>query len=271
MVLNNHLPGAVCAMVALWAAVRIWFDGERRLAVFRPRWGCSARSGGRRAAGGCRWPPLWAWPCSGRPRGRRCWAWLPAWLLVAAGFFGTNWIAHHSLRPAYMHAAADGDNWYDYTYEHNGRVMESYWKHPEGVDRGEPSPGVYALHVLVGHHGIFSLTPIWLLSVAGTLVWLFQRRDRRLRELALLIGGSLAGLRGVLHLRRRSGQAELRRRDLRLPLGVLARAAVAGGHASGGRLPGPPRWTMLLAACCCLTSRWCRSAIRPGIPGPIPG
>ena len=35
------------------------------------------------------------------------------------------------------------------------------------VDRGEPSLAVYALHALVGHHGIFSLTPIWLLSVWG--------------------------------------------------------------------------------------------------------
>ena len=32
--LNNHLPAAVCAMVALYAAVRIWFDGERRWRYF---------------------------------------------------------------------------------------------------------------------------------------------------------------------------------------------------------------------------------------------
>jgi hypothetical protein len=44
------------------------------------------------------------------------------------------------------------------------------------------------MHVLVGHHGIFSLTPVWLLSALGTLLWLVQKRDRRLRELALLIG-----------------------------------------------------------------------------------
>lgn len=114
-------------------------------------------------------------------------AWLPAVALVAAGFFGTNWIAHHSFRPPYMHRGG-ADDWYNYTYEHNGRQVESYWKHPQGVDVGEPSPRVYALHVLIGHHGIFSLTPIWLLSAVGTLAWLFQRRDRRLRELALLIG-----------------------------------------------------------------------------------
>ena len=60
-----------------------------------------------------------------------------------------------------------GDNWYAYTYNVNGREVKSYWLDRQGIDRGEPSKAVYALHCLVGHHGIFSLTPIWLLSVAG--------------------------------------------------------------------------------------------------------
>jgi hypothetical protein len=44
---------------------------------------------------------------------------------------------------------------------------------------------VYALNVLVGHHGIFSLTPVWLLSLAGFGFWI-RYRDRR--SLALAIG-----------------------------------------------------------------------------------
>src|SRR5262249_23265976 len=27
--LNNHLPAAVCAAITLWAACRIWYEGER--------------------------------------------------------------------------------------------------------------------------------------------------------------------------------------------------------------------------------------------------
>ena len=38
----------------------------------------------------------------------------------------------------------------------------------------------------IGHHGIFSLTPIWLLALPG--IWLLGRRYG-LRDLALLIGG----------------------------------------------------------------------------------
>jgi hypothetical protein len=58
------------------------------------------------------------------------------------------------------------DNWYDYPNTHWDRATVT------GLDRGEASPLVYALHCLVGHHGIFSLTPIWLLSVAGCAIWL---------------------------------------------------------------------------------------------------
>jgi predicted secreted protein len=58
------------------------------------------------------------------------------------------------------------DNWYDYE--------GSYWlpANVRGIDRGEPSPWIYAFNVLVGHHGIFSLTPIWLLSLAGCWLWI---------------------------------------------------------------------------------------------------
>ena len=156
--------------------------------------------------------------------------------VVAVAFFGTNWIAHHSLKPAYMHRSGD-DNWYDYTYERNGRTIESYWKNPAGVDRGEPSREVYAFNVLVGHHGIFSLTPVWLLSVAG-----HGRLDvPARRSAAALVGGGdgrhLAGLPGVL-----SGPAadepQLRRHHQRPALDVLARAALAADDAAGGRRPG---------------------------------
>jgi hypothetical protein len=55
-------------------------------------------------------------------------------------------------------------NWYDYP--------GSYWLdvNADGkseVDRGQASQSLYAFHVFFGHHGIFSLTPIWLLGFAG--------------------------------------------------------------------------------------------------------
>jgi hypothetical protein len=105
-------------------------------------------------------------------------AFVPAALIIVAAHFLTNYLAHGGLREPYSH----WDDWYQYTYEVNGKVHDSYWMNPQGIDRGEPSVATYALHTLVGHHGIFSLTPIWLLSALGLGFWL-PRRDRR--ELAL--------------------------------------------------------------------------------------
>lgn len=65
------------------------------------------------------------------------------------------------------------DNWYDYP--------DSYWQ-PErlrGVDRGEASVAWYAFHCLLGHHGLLSLTPLWLLSCAGCGLWLRQAEASR--------------------------------------------------------------------------------------------
>lgn len=52
-------------------------------------------------------------------------------------------------------------DWYDYE--------GSYWTsdRKQGVDKGEPNRAKYIAHCLVGHHGIFSLTPWWILSLLG--------------------------------------------------------------------------------------------------------
>lgn len=72
------------------------------------------------------------------------------------------------------------DTWYEYE--------GSYWtlENKAGVDKGEPSRAVYAFHTLLGHHGIFSLTPIWLLSVVGMVIWL-RRGPRALQAFACMV------------------------------------------------------------------------------------
>ncbi|MCG8653772.1 MAG: hypothetical protein MI861_28295, partial [Pirellulales bacterium] len=184
-------------------------------------------------------------------------------LLVVIAFFGTNWIAHQSLRPPYAHRGIGGkigtitqpadsdaawlenrikdllgqhdlfddsapfsiqpsdepgrrvvmvgeqpfalvpdddpeaetqdgpstrwrlahwDDWYEYPNTH--------WKKEnlKGVDRGEPSRLVYFAHMTIGHHGIFSLTPLWLLMPVGLLINLRSRSpDFRYLTLAILV------------------------------------------------------------------------------------
>ena len=72
------------------------------------------------------------------------------------------------------------DNWYDY--------QGSYWLpgNVRGVDRGETSRWVYAFHVLVGHHGVFSLTPVWILSLVGMVLWI-RRGETTVRWFAAMV------------------------------------------------------------------------------------
>ena len=57
-------------------------------------------------------------------------------------------------------------NWYEYPGSYWLASNEAYRSQ---VDRGEPDQLAYTFHVLIGHHGIFSLTPIWILSLAGMI------------------------------------------------------------------------------------------------------
>ena len=185
VVLNNHIVAAVSVTVALYAFVRIWFDGDHR-----PRYYALVGVGASFAAAN-ELPALALlgllavalFLCD-----RRSWfvGFLPATVVVAAAFFATNYAAHGCLTPPYMHKSSDDpeENWYVYTYTVEGVERVSYWQNRAGIDLGEPTKLAYAWHVLVGHHGIFSLTPVWLLSMAGLVMWL-RGENRQLRQLAL--------------------------------------------------------------------------------------
>ncbi len=185
IVVNNHVTAAVSAAIAIYAAARILCDGQQKPRYFILAGVFAAFTMANELPAGAFFVAL-----SGLLLWKAPWRTLavytPAAAVVMAAFFATNWIAHESLKPPYMHRS-EGDDWYDYTYERNGRVIESYWRNPAGVDRGEPSAATYAVHVLVGHHGIFSLTPVWIISFAGMLMWILQRENRQLRELGVLI------------------------------------------------------------------------------------
>ncbi len=109
-------------------------------------------------------------------------------LVTLTPVLGTNFIAHHSFRPPYMHRSP-GDNWYEYTYTTaNGREVQSYWQDPKGLDVGEPDRLRYAFHLTLGHHGVFSLTPLWILSILGAFR-LLREPNRPLKLYALMVLG----------------------------------------------------------------------------------
>jgi hypothetical protein len=173
---TNHWPAAFAAMVTLDATLRIVCEGERRR-----RWFFVA---GLAAAfmAACELPALSFCGLVGllllwqAPRATLLAA-VPAAAIVVAAALGTNYAAHGTIRPAYTERHVAG-GWYDYQYRRGSRVIDSYWKPTVAkstIDRGEQSIATYAFHVLVGHHGIFSLTPVWLASLAGLWILLARR------------------------------------------------------------------------------------------------
>ena len=189
VVLNNHLIAAVSATIALSAFLRIWCDGESRVSLFAISGlaGAFTASNELPALAFLTALAIALFVCN-----RRMWliSFLPAVILVVAAFFGTNYAAHDCWTPPYMHKGSENpeEDWYDYSYTVEGVTRESYWRNRQGIDRGEPSKLTYAFHVLNGHHGIFSLTPVWLLSVLGLLFWC-STGEPRMRWVALGILG----------------------------------------------------------------------------------
>ncbi len=67
------------------------------------------------------------------------------------------------------------DDWYEYP--------GSYWQDGRraGVDRGEPSRFKYLFHATLGHHGLFSITPLWVMLPLGLVFGMsYGPRDIRL-------------------------------------------------------------------------------------------
>ena len=77
------------------------------------------------------------------------------------------------------------DDWYDYEGTH-------WTEDRPGIDRGEASRASYFAHLTIGHHGLFSLTPIWLLVPVGLVTGLFRgTSDYRRLVAAVLIASAV--------------------------------------------------------------------------------
>jgi hypothetical protein len=187
VVINNHLIAAVSATAAMYGAVPIWYDGVCRKRYFVLAGFFAALMAACELPAAVLFAALSVALLWKAPR-QTLMVYFPAAAIVVAGFFAANWIAHGTISVPYLHRGA-GDDWYDYTFQRGDKEIESYWRHPSEIDQGEQSRAVYTFNVLVGHHGIFSLTPIWLLTAAGMIITLLPGGDRRLRQWTIIVGG----------------------------------------------------------------------------------
>ena len=190
MALNNHTVAACCLVFALVPAVSIMADGKREwwrfaLAGFWAMFTC------------CNELPAASFGVvifvllALQDREKTLKAFVPAALVPLIAFFITTYLATGGWKPFYLYYGTE-----KYEFIHQG--IPSYWLRPRGIDRNLDSPLMYLLHCTLGHHGVFSLTPVFLLSLAG-FAWGFRQVNSALKTL-LLTGGGLSLLMFVFYL-----------------------------------------------------------------------
>jgi hypothetical protein len=157
--LNNHTVAACSALFALYPAL-----------AMPPRPLAFALAGFFAGFTACCELPatsfavaLWLLLLVRSPRLTLAW-FLPALAVPVVACFATNYLAIGQLSPAY---GEFGGPWYEYLG--SPWIQKSPLEENRGIDWAglKESKASYVFHFLLGHHGLFSLSPIWLLAAAG--------------------------------------------------------------------------------------------------------
>lgn len=165
--LNNHNIAAASVLFAVYPWLRISIDGQRR-------WGLFALAGFWGAFAACNELPASAFGgvlfvllvrAAPAPTIKY---FVPAALLPLGAFVFTTRASTGDWLPVYSKFGTEA-----YRYVVDG--IPSYWVNPSGLDRSLEPPLTYLFHCTLGHHGIFTLSPVFLLTAAG---WLLVRRLR---------------------------------------------------------------------------------------------
>jgi len=171
--LNNHTIAAWSGLLTIYAFIRIWDEEARSIG-----WFIAAGLFGAFTA--CNELPaavfgilLFAMLFFRFPRLTTL-AFVPAAAIPCLAFLLTQYLAFGQFKPVYEEFGTK-------SYQYEG----SYWNTPLEMDwfNLHPEPkGTYLFHMTLGHHGVFSLTPIFLFSLLGLFRSLISRE--RLRGLA---------------------------------------------------------------------------------------
>jgi hypothetical protein len=178
--LNNHTIAAYSAFFAAYAWLRIMVDGRRGAGYF-----IACGFFGVFAAC-CELPavglalPLFGSLLWREPR-KTLLALLPAALVPAIAFEATLYLATGEFTEVIY--SRFNDEGPDAPYRYPG----SYWLSPLEADALDEPKGLYLFHLLLGHHGVFSLTPVFLYCFYGLFAVLGSRgRSATLRGAAAI-------------------------------------------------------------------------------------
>ena len=168
--LNNHTVAALAVLFSTYAACRILADGSTRPGHFLLAGFFAAFAAVNELPAAAFAAAVFAWLLLRSP-GRTLKWFVPAACLPLAAFFLTTYAATGDWKTFYFYYGTE-----KYKYVVDG--VPSYWMHPAGLDANVESPLFYLLHCTFGHHGIFSLSPVFLLSLAAWIVPPLSRHFR---------------------------------------------------------------------------------------------
>ena len=175
--LNNHTIAAASAFFSLYLFLRIWDDGVRSRWYFAAAGFFGAFCACNEIPAGLYGVLLFLLLLIRFPR--RTLYFVAGAAIPCLAFFATQYLEFGRWRPIYEEFGTD-------TYEYEG----SYWNTPLEMDYFNKAPetyGVYLFHMTLGHHGVLSLTPIFVFSLIGALRLMFGGAHRgRMRALAWL-------------------------------------------------------------------------------------
>lgn len=163
--MNNHTPAAFAVLFAVYPLLRAMAENRD---MEPGEWLCCGFFAGLAATlelpaaaflAGIGLPLLIA-----RPK-RTLLYFVPMALIPLVADRALNFVALGELSPAYEKF---GGPWYEYEGSH-WLKLKLPPDHPsrKGIDFADESKDVYGFHLLFGHHGWFSLTPVWFLAALG--------------------------------------------------------------------------------------------------------
>lgn len=187
VVLNNHTVGATFIIYSLYLAISILVEQQRAAWRF-------ALCGLFAAFAVCNELPAAAYGLAlfclllRADVKKTLLVFVPMSLIPIGGFFLTTYHATGGWKPFYLYYGTE-----KYEFVHDGKP--SYWLLPQGVDQAKDSFATYFFHCTVGHHGILSLTPIFLLTVLTWLsvIWMWRCRLRIVHLLGLALTAIVLG------------------------------------------------------------------------------
>jgi hypothetical protein len=168
---NNHSVATCTALFALYPALLIWAERRQEVWLYLLTGFFAGFTVTNELPAAALAAALFVLLLLRSPA-RTLLAYVPAAAVPLAALALTNYLALGQILPAYEKF---GSPWYEFEGSHwktnAGEVMY-------GIDWAyqQEGRGVYGFHLLLGHHGLFSLTPVFLLAIAGVVYLLARRR-----------------------------------------------------------------------------------------------